>query len=405
MAVNHSKHVEPHTHIRLDTAQKHLQNRIARHGRTEAIALERSDGRVLAETVVASRNVPHYQRAAMDGYAVRASDTTTASEDSPNILTRTESDVQEGTAVYVDTGCELSPGADSVARVEKVKETSGEVHILEPIREGKDVAPIGEDVTAGQELYRPGKHLQPSDLGVLKSVGIDEVTVFERPTVSVIPTGEELVENDPGPGEVIETNGLMVSRYVTRWGGIPTYHDVVTDDRDALKTTIRRTLSEDIVVTIGGSSVGKRDLLPDIVAELGELYVHHVAIKPGHPVALGEIENTPIIMLPGYPVASILNAVQFVRPALYRLQGTSPSPFPTLEAELGESIQSHLGTRRFERVYLETRSKKRVAKPVEKSGSGALTSVTLADGWVTITEEQKTVRAGETVTIETWEPV
>ncbi len=140
----------------------------------------------------------------------------------------------------------------------------------------------------------------------VRSVGVDEVELFERPRVSVIPTGEELVESDPGRGEAIETNGLTVTRYVERWGGDATYRDIVADDVDALRAAVSDDLDHDLVVTTGGSSVGERDLLPEVVSEIGEVLVHGVALKPGHPVALGVAEGTPISCFRGIrsPVSS-----------------------------------------------------------------------------------------------------
>src|SRR5699024_4506609 len=161
------------------------------------------------------------------------------------------------------------------------------------------------DVAAGDHLYDAGHRLGPSDLGLLKSVGIDEIEVYESPTVGVFPTGEELVQRDPDPGEVIETNGLTVSRYVERWGGGARHRDVAADDRDALEAAIERDGDADLVVTAGGSSVGERDLVPDTVEEMGEMVVHGLGIKPGHPVGFGVVADTPILTLPGYPVSCI----------------------------------------------------------------------------------------------------
>ena len=262
---------------------------------------------------------------------------------------------------------------------------------------------MGEDVSADQPLYEPGHRLRPSDLGMLKSVGVDEVAVYDRPTAGVIPTGEELVQRDPAPGEVVETNGLTVSRYVERWGGRAEYRDVVTDDRAALRAAVQRDLTKDVVVTTGGSSVGERDLIPEVVDDIGEVLVHGVALKPGHPVALGVVEDTPVLMLPGYPVACIVNAVQFLRPALKRA-GRLPLPdHPTVEARLDRKLPSEPGTRTFARVTVEERDGERVAVPTRASGSGVLSSVALADGWVEIADGREGIAEGETVGVQNWE--
>ncbi|NEU56014.1 gephyrin-like molybdotransferase Glp [Halorussus sp. MSC15.2] len=390
---------------RVAEARERLLDAIAPHDRTEEVRLAAADGRVLAEEVVAARNVPHYPRAAMDGYAVRAEDTFGASDRSPEVLRDTD-EVHPNAAVRVHTGSELPAGADAVVMIEQTDEFGSEVEVFDAVAEGENVAPVGEDVESGQRLYDPGHRLRPSDLGLLKSVGVDTVEVRERPTVGVIPTGEELVQSDPGPGEVVETNGLTVSRYVERWGGEATYRDVVTDDPDALRAAIQRDLTKDVVVTTGGSSVGERDLLPEVVSDLGEILFHGVALKPGHPVAVGVVEETPVVMLPGYPVACIVNAVQFLRPALKRVGGLPEQGFPTTEARLDRKIRSEPGIRTFARVQLENDEGgdgETSATPTRASGSGVLSSVALADGWVEVPEEREGIPEGETVEVQDWE--
>ena len=390
----------------------------AKSGR-ETVDVERADGRVLAAPVTAARNVPHYQRAAMDGYAVRAADTFGASARSPEVLriadgTGDDATVTAETAARVHTGSALPDGADAVVMIEHVEafESAGELEVEDAVAEGENVAPIGEDVEADQRLYEAGHRLRPSDLGLLRSVGYAQVSVAKRPTVGVIPTGEELVEGDPDPGEVIETNGLTVSRLVERWGGRATYRDVVTDDAESLRVAIQRDLTNDVVVTTGGSSVGKRDLLPEVIDELGEVLVHGVGLKPGHPVCLGIVEDTPVLALPGYPVACIVNAVQFLRPVIRWLEGTDPDPHPTTQAILERKIPSEPGTRTFARVQLEARETDDTesdgptftATPTRASGSGVLSSVALADGWVIVDDDREGIPAGETVAVQNWEP-
>jgi molybdopterin molybdotransferase len=378
---------------------------------TETISLTRADGRVLAAPIAAARNVPHYRRAAMDGYAVRAADTFGASERSPEVLRIGDRDGPVGpeTAVRVHTGSALPDGADAVVMIEHVEELEelGELEVGDAVAEGENVAPVGEDVEEDQPLYDAGHRLRPSDLGLLRSVGYGRLEVAERPTVGVIPTGEELVETDPGPGEVIETNGLTVSRLVERWGGDATYRDVVTDDAESLRVAIQRDLTKDVVVTTGGSSVGERDLLPEVIDDLGEVLVHGVGLKPGHPVCLGIVEDTPVLALPGYPVACIINAVQFLRPTLRWLEGTTPDSLPTTHARLERKIPSEPGTRTFARVQLEERDGEDgpdfAAVPTRASGSGVLSSVALADGWVVVDDEREGIPEGETVVVEDWE--
>jgi molybdopterin molybdotransferase len=390
---------------RVEAALDRIASAVSGHDRTVQVPLGQADGRTLAETVTAPSPVPGYERAAMDGYAVRAADTFGASDRSPAVLREGDEAVAPHEAVRVHTGSALPDGADAVVMIEHTETVGDEVEVFDAVAEGENVGDVGEDVAAGTELYRPGHPIRPSDLGLLKSVGVDRVAVYEPPTVGVIPTGEELVQQDPAPGEVIETNGLTVSRLVDRWGGVPTYRDVVDDDPEAIRVAIQRDLAADVVVTTGGSSVGERDYTPEVVDDLGEVLVHGVALKPGHPVALGVVEETPVVMLPGYPVACIVNAVQFLRPVLKRA-GNMPVPsLPTVEARLDRKITSEPGTRTFARVRLTggEGDDLPVADPTRASGSGVLSSVALADGWVVVPEDLEGFDAGETVAVENWE--
>jgi molybdopterin molybdotransferase len=400
---------------RVADAKATLLDAVTPHDRTESVPVGAADGRVVAEPIDAPAPVPGYDRAAMDGYAVRASDTFDAGDRSPAVLAAkpAEADaVAPGEAARVHTGSAVPEGADAVVMVEQVESVGDEVEVFDAVATGENVGEAGEDVADGQRLYEPGHVLRPSDLGLLRSVGLDEVTVREPPEVAVIPTGEELVESDPGPGEVIETNGLTVSRLVERWGGEARYRDVVTDDPDALREAVAADLDADVVVTTGGSSVGERDLIPEVVDGLGEVLVHGVALKPGHPVCLGAAEGTPIVSLPGYPVACIVNAAQFLRPALKRAGGTDADPFPTRRATLDRKVASEPGVRTFARVSLSEPDGAEAtdgddalptATPTRASGSGILSSVALAEGWIVIPEPREGLDAGEPVDVELWE--
>ena len=411
---------------RVETALATLLDAAAPHDRTETVPLGDADGRVLAEPIDAPVPVPGYDRAAMDGYAVRAEDTFGASDRSPAVLRVADGTVAPGEAARVHTGSDLPTGANAVVMIEQVEEVCDEVETFDAVAEGENVGEAGEDVARGQRLYEPGHVLRPSDLGLCKSVGIDEVSVHEPPEVAVIPTGEELVQSDPEPGEVIETNGLTVSRLVERWGGEARYREVVTDDEASLAAAAERDLDADVVVTTGGSSVGERDLIPEVVDGLGEVLVHGVALKPGHPVCLGVVDDTPVVCLPGYPVACIVNAAQFLRPVQKHVGGTTADPPPTRRARLDRKVPSEPGTRTFARVRLEPEEATDpgtkegdvgddaedgesdadvpyVATPTRASGSGVLSSVALATGWVVVPEPREGLDAGEVVDVELWE--
>jgi molybdopterin molybdotransferase len=228
---------------------------------------------------------------------------------------------------------------------------------------------------------------------------------------------------------VIETNGLTVATLVSRWGGVPARREPVPDQRSALRAAIQRDLHRDLIVTTGGSSVGERDLVPEVIEDLGEVLVHGVALRPGHPVALGVVEETPVLALPGYPVACVVNAVQFLRPALKRAGGMAVPDLPTVRARLDGKVRSEPGTRTFARVELSggdggdadaaadpdagsdapdgsepgDDEVDRVATPTRTSGSGVLSSVALTDGWVVVPEPLEGYDAGAVVDVELWE--
>jgi molybdopterin molybdotransferase len=400
---------------RVSTARERLLD-VPPIDRTGRIPLSAADGRTVAEPIDAVMNVPHYARAAMDGWAVRAEDTFGASDRSPAIV-RPSDAMGPDRAVRVHTGSELPEGADAVVMIEETERVGEELELFDAVAAGENVGPVGEDVEAGQRLYEPGHTLRPSDLGLLKGTGVGTVEAVEHPEVAVVPTGEELVQSDPDPGEIVETNRFTISRLAERWGADVTRRGIVTDDHDALRAAVQRDLVRDVVVTTGGSSVGERDLIPEVVSDLGEVFVHGVALKPGHPVALGRVEGTTVVMLPGYPVAAIVNSVQFLRPLIAHLGGRPLEPLPTREATLARKIRSEPGVRTFVRVTLEANdsgqkangSKQRAgdpgfdATPTRASGSGVLSSVALADGWVVVEESREGIPEGETVTVQEWE--
>ncbi|MES3517375.1 MAG: molybdopterin molybdotransferase MoeA [Natronomonas sp.] len=377
--------------------------------RTERLSIARADGRTLAEPVDAQFDIPHYPRAAMDGWAVRAEDTFGASDRSPAVLRAAEEGGPDA-AVRVHTGSELPDRTNAVVMIEETEQLGEEIEVFDAVGEGENVGPVGEDVEAGQRLYEPGHQLRPSDLGLLKGTNVDVVETVARPTVAIVPTGEELVQSDPEPGEIIETNRMTVSRMAERWGANVTRREIVTDDHEALRAAVERDLTKDVVVTTGGSSVGERDLIPEVVDELGEVFVHGVALRPGHPVALGRVNETTVVMLPGYPVAAIVNAVTFLRPLVKHLGRMPEKPLPRREATLTRKIRSEPGVRTYARVKLdhdgdETTEETDLpeATPTRASGSGILSSVALADGWVVVPEKKEGLAAGETVSVQDWE--
>jgi molybdopterin molybdotransferase len=395
---------------RVADARATLLDHAAPHDRAEPLPVARADGRALAAPVDAARDVPGYDRAAVDGWAVHAEDTFGASDRAPeplDVLADGDPEgadaVPPGAAARVHTGSPLPDDADAVVMIEDADRVGDRVEVFTALGPGENVGPRGEDVETGARLFDAGHRLRPSDLGLLTGAGHSAVRVAERPTVGVVPTGEELVRADPAPGEVIETNGLTVATLVSRWGGVPARREPVPDQRSALRAAIQRDLHRDLIVTTGGSSVGERDLVPEVIEDLGEVLVHGVALRPGHPVALGVVEETPVLALPGYPVACVVNAVQFLRPALKRVGGLPCPDLPRVPATLDRKAPSDPGVRTFVRVRLEGEGDERRAVPIRAGGASVLSSIARADGWLVVPEDREGVPAGERVDVELWE--
>jgi molybdopterin molybdotransferase len=371
---------------------------------SENVGLEDAGGRIAASPVEAERPVPHYDRAAMDGYAVRAADTHGASVASPARLELADSEVYDGEAAHVHTGSAVPDGADAVVRVEATEVMGDSVEVSAALSEGENVAYAGEDVSEGETVVEEGARLRPSRLGVLRSVGVGTVEVRRKPRVAVVPTGDEVVTSDPAPGEIVGTNGPMVAEYVERWGGEATVSDVIPDDEDELRGALKDAAEDaELVATTGGSSVGERDLLPDVIDDIGDLLVHGVSVKPGHPVGFGVVDETPVVMLPGYPVSCVVNSFEFVRRGVRELLGVEEKPEPATRCTLGEKIPSEVGARTYTRVVVEENEDGRIARPVRTKGAGVLSSVAEADGFVVTPESREGYAEGDEVDVLLWE--
>ncbi len=383
----------------VDDALRLFLENISPSGKTEEIPLEVCTGRVLAETMVSGRDVPHYRRAAMDGYAVRASDTLGASPSNP-IMLQISDHVEEGSSVWVHTGAAVPEGADAVVMVEDTVAAGDIVEIKAQIYPNRNVEQIGEDIRKGDLVFDKGHLLRPCDAAVLASLGLDKVKVFKKPVIAVIPTGDELVSRKkagdvPPPGIVLETNGLMAALYVDKWGGTPRGIEIVPDNPDSIKKAIELNLDADMILLSGGTSVGKRDHTPEVVALLGELLVHGIGISPGKPTALGIIDDIPVVCLPGFPVAGLVALYFFVRPGIRRLASIPEVPEFILKRRLAAKISSKIGYVNFIRVVFEGDR----VRPLAGAKAGALSSVSRADGFVLVPENVEGYEEGEEVDV------
>ncbi|MGB8312251.1 MAG: gephyrin-like molybdotransferase Glp [Halobacteriota archaeon] len=364
---------------------------------TENVSIRNVIGRVLAHQITSDKDVPNYRRAAMDGYAVRAENTMGASAHSPVILNIAGEDVEPGSAKRVHTGSRMPNGADAVVMVEDTELLGEVIEVRTQVHPFKNVGAKGEDVQIGEVVLNEGHRLRPADIGLLASLEVDAVEVYRKPEVAVIPTGEELVTSRPTEGEIVETNGLMNSLLVAQWGAHFRYRSIVTDTSELIEEAILRDIDADLIITTGGTSVGIRDLVPTVVKRIGTVLIHGIAISPGMPTALGVIDKgkTPIACLPGFPVACLVASTAFVKPAVYRLGHISKSLERTVRAKLERKIVGKMGSRTYARVALNDDT----AVPIMISGSGILSSIAKADGFVIIPENVEGYNKGEWVEV------
>lgn len=357
----------------------------------EKIQIEDACGRVLAYDALSPEDLPSFNRAAMDGYAVRSHETRGASQSSP---------VRIKEYVRVRTGAALPDGFDAVVMLEDSFLRDDVLEVTAELTPYRNVSRIGEDVRAGDVVLSREHMLRPPDIALLGAVGIDEVEVFTRPRVAVIPTGDELVPRScvPAPGEAREINSLMICNYVRLWGGEPQLSGVIPDDRDAIKEAVKICLGSDLILISGGTSVGERDYAPGVLEEMGELMVHGIRLSPGRPTAVGSVSGTPVVCLPGYPVAALASLYLLVRPAIKRLAHLSDD-LQRREARLSRKIPSRPGYITFARVSLRDG----IAEPVMISGAGILSSVARADGFVLVPEDLEGMDEGELVEVYIFE--
>ena len=363
--------------------------------RSEVISVTDALGRVTAEAVYAKFSSPLYNSAAMDGIAVISSRTNWASESSPVLLTPKED------YVIVDTGDPIRKPYDAVIMAEDIQETPDGVLIRSSAPAWQHVRPIGEDIISGEMILTGYHRIRPIDIGVLLSGGVTKIPVFTQPRVGIIPTGSEIVEpyDDPKEGEIIESNSRMFEAMVRENGGIPKRYDIVKDDKDEIRESVLKALSEnDIVIVNAGSSAGTEDYTVHILRELGEVFVHGVAMKPGKPVILGRACGKPIIGIPGYPVSAYLAMENFVYPLLASFTGQKESEGRTIEAVLSRRLVSSLKHREYVRVRVGRVGGRYVCSPLAR-GAGAAMSMVRADGFCIIPQEKEGYEAGETVTV------
>jgi putative molybdopterin biosynthesis protein len=385
----------------------------------ESVALGEARGRVLAEDVVASVDVPGFDRSNVDGFAVRALDTAGASDSeprslqlNPEILTpgiEPRLPVAPGTATVIATGGMLPRGADAVLMVEhtEFEETSGTILALRPAVAGQLVAFAGSDMARGETVLRRGKVLTAPEIAMLAAVGQGAVEVWRRPRVAVISTGDELVSpgSDLWPGAVYDSNAAVVAATIEELGGLPVPLGIVADDEALLECRLQEGLERaDLVVLSGGTSKGAGDVAHRVVARLGDpgILVHGVALKPGKPICLAVVGTKPVVVLPGFPTSAMFTFQEFVAPVIRAFAGRPPDPAETTEAVLATRLPSERGRMEYVMVSLVAAPGEGgglVAYPTPK-GSGAVTAFAQADGFFSIPPLADGVPGGTSVTVQ-----
>ncbi len=379
--------------------------------KSEEVDLENALGRVLAQDVLSPIDLPPFDRAAMDGYAVRGEDTFGASQTNPiyfriigEVTTGEQfsGEVKEYEAVKITTGAPLPKGANAVVMLEFTSELNGEVEVFKPTPPGKNVSRRGEDVKKGDVVLNRGEKLSPREIALCAALGIKKLKVIKRPRVAILSTGDELLE--PGeehkPDKIYDANSFSLYALCKEENAITNRIGILPDDYNKIKSKIESLMGYDVVLISGATSVGKKDLIPEIVAELGEIVFHGVAMRPGEPTGYGRIGSAHVFMLPGFPVATIVAFETFVRPLLQKLSGTSPkSPYPKIKAVLKRKIASELGRRDFVRVKVFKSEEGYIAEPLRTSGSGIISSLTRAQGFVIVPENTEGVEQGEEVEV------
>ena len=369
--------------------------------KTEAIPSAASHGRVLSEAVYAKICSPHYNASAMDGIAVKASDTYGANESNPIILTRDMYTV-------VDTGDPVPDCADAVIMVEDVTEIgNGKVQIISAVHPWQNVRQVGEDICMGDMIAPSFTKISPSLCGAFLAGGVLEAKCIRKPVFGIIPTGDEIVspKENPEKGEIIEFNSTIFSAMLSEWNAESKVYPIIKDKKDLLKDAILKASEEcDAVLVLAGSSAGRDDYTSTIIEELGEVIFHGLAIKPGKPAVLGNIGNVPVIGLPGYPVSAIVVMEEIVKAVAELYYGTPTVSAETVKAILGKRVVSSLKYQEFVRVTIGKSGDTLTAVPLSR-GAGVITSFTKADGILTIPQDSEGFDAGEEVEIRLLKPL
>ena len=375
----------------------------------ENVPLQIAAGRVLASSVVSEFDVPGFDRATMDGYAVDADSTEGASAYTRLPLTVIGDSmpgcafagvVSSGEAVRIMTGAPIPQGTDAVLPAEWVEfENDGRLSIisaLASVSPGKNLGRRGEDIVRGSTLFEAGRVLRPQDLGVLSSIGLGEVNVTRQPRVRLAVTGNELLPSGSSPRDfqIADANGPMLAALIERDGGLVDFPGLVRDDSVSILAALQS--DADIVIVSGGSSVGIEDMAPVLLAQHGELAVHGIAMRPSSPTGFGRLGVRIVFLLPGNPVSSLCAYDFFAGRAIRALGGLSKQwPYRTMRGRLSRKISSPIGRLDYARVKIADG----IVEPLAVAGASLLSSTTRADGFVIVGDDSEGFAVGAEVDV------
>jgi molybdopterin molybdotransferase len=368
-------------------------------------------GRVTVEDVVADHDLPPFDRSAVDGYAVRAQDTFEASQFDPKTLRVTkDKKIGEKEAREIWTGNPLPEDADAVIMLEHTKRKDDEIEVWNPVTPGENVSKKGEDVREGQVAVKSGTRLKPQHIGLLAALGMIYVKVVEKPKVAILSTGDELVDlgHKAKANQVIDVNRLVLSAMCQELGADAIDLGIAKDDLSEIDAKIREGVKKaDVFITTGGTSVGYVDLVPTAINRIRTpgVVVHGIAMRPAMPTALAIVHGKPVIVLSGNPVAAMIGFEVFARKLILKLLGIESEPRPMLRARLTRKVPSALGRRVFLRVRVFEEEDEFMAEPVRVKGSGILSTMTKANGYVVVPENREGLERGEFVTVHLFDRI
>ena len=377
----------------------------------EQIDISAALGRTLAADVIAQREHPPWNNSAMDGYAVRWRDINMASPNKPVKLkiigeiqagSLSASSVNKSEALKIMTGAPMPKGADSVVKIEDTEQTGDIVTINKSCKDQANVRFKGEDIRLGETVLTAGKLIRPAEIGMLATSGYKQVQVYKQATVTVLATGNELVEPSESltPEKIINSNTYSIAAQIVESGGIAQTLPIAEDNKDDLTKKISRALQADITIVLGGVSAGKYDYVKDVLETLGcDIKFWRVLIKPGFPIAFGIMPKknarpTLVFALPGNPVSCMVTFYQFIRPVLYKMQGMKNLFLPQLETTLDETINIRPGRRHYARAITHYKNGVYHSRLTGVQGSGILTSMTSANSLLIIPETGGEFKAG-----------